>query len=67
MAWSGWTTEAIFYQLAIEDIRAAADLFLPLYEQTHGGDGYVSLEVNPDLANNTAGTLREAGRLWKPG
>lgn len=65
MAWSGWTSEEIFYQLAIEDIRAAADLFLPLYQQTDGGDGYVSLEVNPHLANDTPGTLAEAKRLWK--
>ncbi len=65
MAWAGWTAERIFTQLAIEDIRMAADLFRPLYEQTNGGDGYVSLEVNPYLANDTQGTLREARRLWK--
>jgi transaldolase / glucose-6-phosphate isomerase len=65
MAWAGWPAEDIFYQLAIEDIRAAADLFLPLYEQTQGGDGYVSLEVSPNLANDTQGTLAEAKRLWQ--
>ena len=65
MAWAGWTAEEIFYQLAIEDIRAAADLFRPLYEQTQGGDGYVSLEVSPYLANDTEATLTEAKRLWK--
>src|SRR5512135_1768194 len=37
--------EEIFFRLAIEDIQAAADLFLPLYQQSQGGDGYVSLEV----------------------
>jgi transaldolase / glucose-6-phosphate isomerase len=65
MAWSGWSSEEIFYQLAIEDIRAAADLFLPLYEQSQGGDGYVSLEVSPYLANNTEETISEARRLWE--
>lgn len=65
MAWSGWNSEQIFYQLAIEDIRAAADLFTPLYEETQGGDGYVSLEVSPYLANDTQGTIDEAKRLWE--
>ena len=64
MAWAGWNAEEIFYQLAIEDIRAAADLFQPLYRETSGGDGYVSLEVSPYLANDTQGTLNEAKRLW---
>ncbi|HWQ05235.1 MAG TPA: bifunctional transaldolase/phosoglucose isomerase [Longilinea sp.] len=65
MAWSGWTAEDIFWQLAVEDIQAAADLFRPLYETTSGGDGYVSLEVNPYLANDTINTVSEARRLWK--
>ena len=65
MAWSGWSTERIFTRLAVEDIRSAADLFQPLYLQTNGGDGYVSLEVNPYLAKDTQGTLREARRLWE--
>ena len=64
MAWAGWNAEQIFWQLAVEDIRAAADLFLPLYRQTSAGDGYVSLEVNPRLAHDTAGTVAEARRLW---
>jgi len=58
------TTEEIFWRLAIEDIQAAADLFRPLYDQSSGGDGYVSLEVSPYLAHDTAGTLSEAKRLW---
>ena len=41
MAYAGWSAEEIFYQLAVEDIRAAADLFRPLYEETGGGDGFV--------------------------
>jgi transaldolase len=65
MARAGASAEEIFYQLAIEDIQATADLFQPLYAQTSGGDGYVSLEVSPYLANDAAGTLEEAKRLWK--
>jgi transaldolase len=65
MAWAGWTPDRIFYQLAVEDIQAAADLFLPLYEETGGGDGFVSLEVNPFLAQDTPATIEEAKRLWK--
>ena len=51
------SAKEIFWQLAVEDIQAAADLFRPLYEETDGGDGYVSLEVDPYLANDTAGTV----------
>ncbi|MCC6146846.1 MAG: bifunctional transaldolase/phosoglucose isomerase [Anaerolineaceae bacterium] len=65
MAWSGWDAEQIFYQLAIEDIRVAADLFFPLYQSSEKKDGYVSLEVNPLLANNTEATLKEVRELWK--
>ena len=54
----------IFEYLAVEDIRAAADLLRPLYEKTKGKDGYVSLEVNPNLAYDTETTLSEANRLW---
>lgn len=62
---SGLSDEEIFFRLAIEDIQAAADLFLPLYQQTGGGDGYVSLEVSPYLANDTARTLSQAKELWQ--
>jgi transaldolase len=65
LARSGRNAEEIFYQLAVEDIQAAADLFLPLYQQSEGGDGYVSLEVSPYLAEDTAETLVEAKRLWQ--
>ncbi len=65
MAWAGCSTEQIFDQLAVEDIRAAADLFHPLYEKTLGGDGYVSLEVSPTLAHKADETLAEAKRLWQ--
>lgn len=65
MAWTGLTVESIFWQLAIEDIQEAADLFLPVYERTQKKDGYVSLEVNPLYANNTEATVNEAKKLWK--
>ena len=57
LALSGWNAEQIFWQLAIEDIRAACDLFQPLYAETEGADGYVSLEVSPYLANDTDATV----------
>ncbi len=65
LAKAGKTAEEIFWDLAIEDIQAAANLFRPLYEESNRGDGYVSLEVNPYLANDTSVTLSEAKRLWK--
>src|SRR5512147_499743 len=64
LAWAGWDAEKIFWQLAIEDIRGACDLFSPLYEETSGGDGYVSIEVSPDLAHDTAATIRQVEQLW---
>jgi transaldolase len=59
----GKSGEALFFELAIEDLRQAADLFLPIHEQTDGVDGWVSLEVSPLLARNTAGTLAAAKAL----
>jgi transaldolase len=64
LALSGWDAESIFWQLAVEDIRAACDLFAPLYAETYGVDGYVSLEVSPYLANDTAKTIEQAKQLW---
>jgi transaldolase/glucose-6-phosphate isomerase len=64
LAWSGWDAEKIFWRLAIEDIQQACDLFRPLYDETKGGDGYVSLEVSPYLANDTEGTIQQAKELW---
>ncbi len=65
MAWAGWNKEQVYEQLAFEDIRAACDLFQPLYRESNCGDGYVSLEVSPKLAHDTAGTIAAAQRLWK--
>jgi len=61
----GLGREEIYESLAIDDIQAATDLFRPLYDETNGGDGYVSLEVSPYLAHDTQATLAEAKRLWK--
>lgn len=57
--------EAIFYSVAIDDIKRAADMLKPLYEESEGGDGYVSLEVSPHLARDTEGTAQQAFELWK--
>ncbi len=64
LAWAGWDTKKIFWQLVIEDIKAACDAFLPLYEESNGGDGYVSIEVTPDLAYDTEKTIAQAQQLW---
>src|SRR6202050_2070821 len=55
--------EALFFELALEDITRAADLFRPIYDRTNGVDGFVSLEVSPLLAYDTARTLRAAKDL----
>jgi transaldolase len=55
----------IYETLAIEDVRMACDFLQSVYEATDRVDGYVSLELSPHLASNTAGTIAEAGRLWK--
>ncbi|RJP47647.1 MAG: bifunctional transaldolase/phosoglucose isomerase [Anaerolineaceae bacterium] len=65
LAWAGWDAEKIFWQLAVEDIQEACELFMPLYEETNGGDGFVSLEVSPYLANDTAATIEQAKALWE--
>jgi transaldolase len=59
----GKTGEDLFFELAIEDLGRAADLFRPVYEQSNGIDGWVSLEVSPTLAYDTASTLAAAKRL----
>ncbi|HBY06403.1 MAG TPA: transaldolase, partial [Chloroflexi bacterium] len=64
LAKSGATKEEIYENLAVADIQAACDLFRPLYAETERGDGYVSLEVSPYLAHDTAGTAADAARLW---
>ena len=60
----GKTAHEIYEALAIEDVQRAADLFRPVYDETGGADGFVSLEVSPHLANDTEGTIAEARRFW---
>jgi transaldolase len=55
--------EELFFELALEDLTQAADLFRPIYDRTNGVDGWVSLEVSPLLAHDTAGTLAAAKSL----
>jgi transaldolase len=61
----GKSVEEIYEALAFKDIAMAADLFRSVYDATHGLDGYVSLEVNPDLAHNTDKTVSEGRRLFE--
>jgi transaldolase len=62
-AQAGQAGEALFFDLALEDLRQAADLFRPIHDQTNGVDGWVSLEVSPLLAHDTDGTLTAAKAL----
>jgi transaldolase len=64
LAESGVDANEAYEALAIEDIQRAADLFGTIYDEAGGHDGFVSLEVSPELAHDTAGTLAEARRLW---
>jgi transaldolase len=59
----GLSGEKLFFELAMEDLTAAADLFRPIYDRTNGVDGWVSLEVSPLLAYDTASTLAAAKDL----
>src|SRR5258708_17726402 len=58
------SAEALFFELAMEDLTRAADLFRPIHEKTNGVDGWVSLEVSPLLAHDTAKTLAAAKDLF---
>ncbi len=60
---AGSSGEALFFELAMEDLRQAADLFRPVHDLTKGVDGWVSLEVSPALAHDTAGTIAAAKDL----
>ncbi|VTU19135.1 transaldolase [Variovorax sp. PBL-E5] len=62
-AGKGASDEALFFGLAIDDLARAADLFRPVHDATDGVDGWVSLEVSPLLANDTAGTIQVAAEL----
>lgn len=64
LAYQGMKPAQIYERLVVDDIRQAADLFRPLYDETNGGDGFVSIEVNPHFARKTRESIEEAHRLW---
>jgi transaldolase/glucose-6-phosphate isomerase len=61
----GRKPDDILWDLMVEDIRGAADVFRPVYDQTKGADGFVSIEVSPDVARDTRKTVAMARDLWK--
>jgi transaldolase len=56
--------QELFFALALDDVRAAAGLLRPVYDQSGGGDGFVSFECTPDVADDTAATIEQAWDLW---
>jgi transaldolase len=64
LAGRGLSSAEIYEELVVDDIRLTADLLRPVYERLKGRDGFVSLEVSPHLAHDSAGTILEARRLW---
>ena len=63
LAGRGLSGEGLFFELALQDLTQAADLFRPIFDASSGADGWVSLEVSPLLAHDTAGTIRHAAQL----
>ena len=61
----GMSTNDVYDKLTTDDVRNAADVMRPVFDATNGVDGYVSIEVDPDLANKTQETIDSARRLWK--
>ena len=64
LALEGESVDQIYAALTVEDIRRTADLFRPVYDRLNGADGFLSLEVSPYLAHDTAATIADARRLW---
>jgi transaldolase len=64
---AGLSNEALFAELALDDLRRAADLFRPIFDRTEGVDGWVSMEVSPLLAGDTAGTIAAAKQIHEQG
>jgi transaldolase len=56
--------QELFFEIALEDVRSAADLLAPTYRASEGRDGFVSFECTPDLAHDTDGTIEQAVELW---
>ena len=63
LAAQGFTDEGIFFEVALQDLTQASDLFRPIFDKSAGADGWVSLEVSPLLAKDTAGTIKAASQL----
>jgi len=61
----GKSANEIYEALVITDVQTVADILRPIYDRTNRQDGFVSLEVSPDLAHNTEGTISEVRRFWK--
>ena len=64
---AGKSGEVLFVELALEDLRRAADLFRPTFDATDSVDGWVSMELSPLLAGNTAGSIEAAARIYRQG
>lgn len=64
-AWQTRAADEIFLELELEDIAGAADVLRPIYDQSGGKDGYVSIEVFPNLARDAAATIDQARLLWR--
>lgn len=64
LATDGAEPKTVYEALALEDIGQAADVIRPVYDETEALDGYISIEVSPDLAHDTTATIEEARRLW---
>ena len=62
---AGRTSDQIFEALAVSDVQKACDIFRPVYDESNGLHGLVSIEVSPTLADDTDGTIAEAARLWE--
>ena len=65
LAAQGYSTEDVYWQIVMEDIKAAAQLLLPVWEESGGEDGYVSLEVSPLLAYDRIATVEQARWIWE--
>ncbi|HSS29738.1 MAG TPA: transaldolase [Nitrospiraceae bacterium] len=64
LALEGKSIDQIYDAITVEDIQRTADVFRPIYDRLNGADGFVSLEVSPHVAHDTAGTIEDARRLW---
>lgn len=65
LAASPMSDREVFETLAIQDVQEAADIFRPVYDKTDGADGFVSIEVSPEVARDTEETVSEVRRLWR--